>query len=109
MNSCLPDHSTEVFNSPGKVTKAFLEPGNKPDVLVLFIANQMELEEFLYIKNVLLFTKIILVLPDREKETIAKAHKLFPRFISYRENDFSEVTAVLEKISEKSCKQQNYN
>ena len=107
--SCLPDVQTEVFDSPLKVNKAFLAPGKKPDVLVLLIANQMELQDFLAMKNVLLSTRIILVLPDRDTKTIASAHKLFPRFISYCENDFSEVCAVLEKISETSAKQWSYS
>ena len=109
VTSCLPDVQTEVFDSPLKVNKAFLAPGKKPDVLVLLIANQMELQDFLSMKKVLLSTKIILVLPDRDRETIASAHKLFPRFISYCENDFSEVVAVLEKISETSAKQWSYS
>ena len=105
VTSCHPDVQTEVFDSPLKVNKAFLAPGKKPDVLVLLIANQVELQDFLSMKNVLLSTRIILVLPDRDTKTIASAHKLFPRFISYCENDFSEIGAVLEKISETSAKQ----
>ncbi len=40
---------------------------------------------------------VILVLADRKKDTILKGRKLYPRFISHADGDFTDVAAVLEK------------
>jgi len=97
--NCFPEEELRVFQNIEKFARTLHTPGEKTDVVVLLISCQKELNEFLSMKKVLLSTRIILVLPDRDMETIAKAHSLFPRFISYSDNDFSVIGAVLDKIS----------
>ena len=41
----------------------------------------------------------IIILPDGEQVTISLAHKLYPRFLSYIDSDFSDVAAVLKKMA----------
>jgi len=41
---------------------------------------------------------LILVLPDRRKETAALGHTLRPRYVSYRDGDFEDVAAVLGRM-----------
>ena len=43
-------------------------------------------------------TRIILIAPDREKGTIAIAHRLRPRLLTYIDSDFADVFTVLTKI-----------
>jgi len=43
-------------------------------------------------------TRIILILPDRDRETITNGLKLRPRFFTYADEDFGEVAAVLAKM-----------
>jgi len=42
--------------------------------------------------------RVILILPDHERETISIGCKLNPRFTSYIDSDFNVVGAVLEKM-----------
>lgn len=42
--------------------------------------------------------RIILILPDREFETISLGHQLRPRYFSYADGDFSEIGEVLENM-----------
>ena len=42
--------------------------------------------------------RTILILPDGEKETVAMAHTMRPRFISCGDRDLRDVKAVLEKM-----------
>ena len=42
--------------------------------------------------------KTILILPDRQKVTITKGHRLRPRYLSYADSSFIDVAVVLEKI-----------
>jgi len=42
--------------------------------------------------------RLILVLPDDDMETISLGHALRPRFVTYAESDFIDISAVLGKI-----------
>ncbi len=58
-------------------------------------------EDFVFlesIKNLLFDARLILVLPNREKDTIKKGYSLYPRFITYAGSNYKDVTAVLNKM-----------
>ena len=58
-------------------------------------------EDFLFlesINNLLFDARLILVLPNREKDTIKKGYSLYPRFITYTDGNYRDVTAVLNKM-----------
>ena len=65
---------------------------------VILLKNRNELLDILSIRDLLDGIRIILILPDRENTTIAKGYKLYPRFVSYADSDFTDVAAVLEKM-----------
>jgi hypothetical protein len=46
--------------------------------------------------------RLVLVLPDEEDETIALAHGLRPRFVTYADGDYSELREVLQKMLKKT-------
>jgi hypothetical protein len=61
-------------------------------------SSREDLEAILSIVELFYDLRIILILPDRKKETISKGLKLYPRYLSYADGDFSDVAAVLEKM-----------
>ena len=67
-------------------------------IAVLLAESQEELLEFISIKNWLEDIRIILILPDREKDTISIGLKLYPRFFSYADSNLQDVDAVLKKM-----------
>ncbi len=69
-----------------------------PEAVVLYAATSDELESFLAFRPRLDDVFFILVLPDDREETIAKGHLLRPRFVAYKDDDFSRITAVLEQL-----------
>ncbi len=85
--------------------RRFLE--NSP-IAVLFISGREEIEEIVAIRDLLLGVPLILVLPDNEKETIAQAHSLRPRFLAYTDSDVREILAVLSRMIEKIKKEADY-
>lgn len=42
--------------------------------------------------------RLVLIVPDRQKETLITAHRFGPRFISSLEDDFDALAAVLRKM-----------
>ena len=69
-------------------------------ILILFPEDKMQLEELINMGDRLNDVSIILVLPDREPTTISAGHKLYPRFVTFVDGDFSHVAAVLDKMLE---------
>lgn len=67
-------------------------------IAVLMIADQNDLSDILSIHHLLRDTRLILILPDHDETTISKGHELYPRFVSYIDSDFSDITAVLDKM-----------
>lgn len=67
-------------------------------VVVFQAAGQKDFIFLKSIKNILFDARLILVLPNREKDTIEQGCSLYPRFITYADSDHRDVTAVLNKM-----------
>ncbi|WP_153306499.1 hypothetical protein [Desulfogranum japonicum] len=76
-----------------------------PEAVVLYAASSEELESFSVFRPRLDNVFFILVLPDDQDETIAKGHLLRPRFLAYKDEDFSQITAVLQQLMKKQQEQ----
>ena len=71
------------------------------DLAVLLAASKDQLSELLSLRELLNDVRIILILPDRGRETISQGHLLRPRFLSYADGDLTDVIAVLSKMLER--------
>lgn len=74
------------------------QPGHNMTIAVLLASSREDLVDILSIRDLLYDVRIILILPDRKDDTIAKGHTLSPRFLSYIGSDFIDVAAVLDKM-----------
>jgi hypothetical protein len=74
------------------------QPINEPVVFVLQVSRMQELMQLLELRDCLIDRKMILILPDEDRDTISMGHALRPRFITYIESDFIDVSAVLGKM-----------
>jgi len=68
------------------------------DVLVLLVSDHEELRELVDMS--LLFKEIprLLVIPDSEPATVALAHRLRPRLLSYVGESFETVARVVDRL-----------
>lgn len=71
----------------------------EPPVAILWIGSSEDLFDVLSFRNLFDGLRIILVLPNRSKETIAEAHHLRPRFIAFEDEDCAILVAVLKKMA----------
>ena len=88
----------EMYNSMIQLHERLNQISHDDVIAVLFIPDHLELANILRFAQVLHDVKSILVLPDREAETIALGHTLYPRFISFADGDLQDVAAVLDKM-----------
>jgi len=92
-----PQH-LKVCHTIEDFSKRVKQLPKKINIAVLLTQSKHELLELVSLRDFLEDVHIILILPDRENETIVNGHKLRPRFISYLDDDFTNIGSVLEKM-----------
>jgi hypothetical protein len=94
------ENNVEIYRSIESLAHRLRQPKNDLPVAVLHAARRKDLSDIVSIRGLLRDVRIILVLPDRDENTIAQGHTLRPRFLSYTDSDFADISAVLEKCLE---------
>ena len=74
------------------------EPAEEVLVVLLVPPNRDDLKEILSMQPLLQNALTIVVAPDQETETVAMAHMLRPRFLTYGGEDPRTLTSVLYKM-----------
>ena len=65
------------------------------------MTTEEELTTVLSFQEVFEGVNLVLILPPGSDRMISKAYKLYPRYVSYIDSDFSDVDAVLRKMISK--------
>ena len=99
VESVIRDAATlETCQSIEALHEKFRDP-NKDNFVAVFVASSrdelMELQRF---RKHIHDLRLILILPDNDKDTIDLAHKLRPRFVVNIYSDFNVVGDVLKKM-----------
>lgn len=94
----VPKEKLEVYKTFEGFSERLRKPMDDIPVAVILAASEDDLLTILSISHLLYDVRFILILPDREDPTVAIGHSLRPRFLSYTDSDFREVTAVLGKM-----------
>jgi len=88
----------ETYRSLADFRQGLLQQRQKPNAAVLMATNVKELKRIITLEKLLTDTRILLILPDRNKETVSAGHQLRPRYMSYADSDFADVVAVVKQI-----------
>lgn len=98
-----PENSISIHTTIESFSEHLRQFHSEPVMAVIFLATKAELMNILFLKDLLTNIPLILILPDREKETISKGTLLHPRFISFIQNDFNELESVIKKMIDRYC------
>lgn len=93
--------TVELFYSFKEFELRLRHPNGGEDIGLLFFSTPDDLNQMILSRHLLSNLRLIVILPDREAETVAQGHLLRPRFLSYRDADFSNVIMVLQKMGKK--------
>lgn len=96
--SVVPPTRLRISRTFKDLRVSLLDSASNPEVVILLSPTPEHLDALLAFRDPLLSTRLILVLPDEDKETIAKAHSLRPRFVSSTESGFLAVAEVLARL-----------
>ena len=98
VKTLVPLQEIKIFQTMDELYNGLRQPRGNPGIAVLLSGNRKELSEILSFHDLFWDLSIILVLPDRKRETVSEGLKLMPRFLSYSDSNFKDVGAVLEKM-----------
>lgn len=89
----------EAFHDLNLFANRFRQLNNGISVAVLLLPTQDDVDDMLSIQILFEDVPVILILQERDTETIRKAHCLAPRYMADMDGDFQDIVAVLAKIA----------
>ncbi len=93
------DLEIEIHRSLNLLSKRFHNPREGLDVLIFLAPSHEILLDLLLIHNQMYDLPIILILPDSKRKTILKGHELYPRFITFMDDDLSDLAQFLYEMN----------
>ena len=88
----------EVCNTINELSKRLRAPKDSLTILVLLFSSREDILDALSIRHLFRDVRLIIVAPDLDDDTIALAHRLRPRYLTYSGRDFSALSSVVAKI-----------
>ena len=92
------DEKVEFYQTIEFLTQRLRKPMGDIKIAVILAADRNDLLEIFTIRELLDNVRTLLILPDKNDDTIAKGHNLRPRYISFVDSDFRDISAVLSKM-----------
>jgi hypothetical protein len=65
------------------------------------VAKREDILELICVRHLFRNVPVVLVVPDTDNQTIALAHRLRPRYLTYIDGNFLGLSAVVNKMSER--------
>ena len=98
----VPGMQVEIYNSIELLFQILRRPLNNVSVVILLVASKDELVQFNVMNPLFDNIRVILILPDRNKDTLALGLKLKTSFVSYIDSNLQDVASVLGQILKKT-------
>jgi hypothetical protein len=98
VQKAIPEQRIEDFKSLEDLRERLRKPVDPNSIAVVSVSGREELQQMQPLRGLLTEIYIVLVVPDRKKKTIELAHLLLPRFLSQKDDDFTDLGKVLDKM-----------
>jgi len=89
---------TEILRDMKSLSGRFRRLRGELRVAVFLCSSREELSQIVSLGPLISDLRILLLLPDRDRETVARGHTLYPRFLSFVDESFEEVGVVLGRM-----------
>ncbi len=71
------------------------------EIFILFVDSEKRLTELTSLIDLIEDKRVILVLPNKSKAVLSMAHHFFPRYFTYVNNTYTDLFAVINKMTNK--------
>ncbi|MBF0496916.1 MAG: hypothetical protein HQK58_10155 [Deltaproteobacteria bacterium] len=97
IETLIPKPDLEICRTMDGLSRRLRQPLKDLSLGIVFTDSKEDLLGLLLIRDLLLDIKMILILPNREDNTVAVGHALYPRFMSYTDGGLQDVVEVVRK------------
>lgn len=87
-----------VFRNWKIFSEELMSPRTDSAVAVVLISQKEELLDAVSVRALIHEYRLILILPDREEQTVSLGHSLRPNFMAYKTGNLRELEIVLKKM-----------
>jgi len=98
LNGRSSDACLETYSNLDDLFQRLRQPRLNLKIGVLSIGSEAELDRLLTIRELLSDMRLVLVLSDKDPQTVSKAHALAPRFITFTDAGIDPLVSVVEKM-----------
>ncbi|MRR23589.1 hypothetical protein EG830_11495 [bacterium] len=98
ITTMVPNSRVDFLQTMHALRERVQQLSKEIDVAILVAKDSEQLCELVSLKDFLEGVRIILILPDQKKETVSRATRLFPSFISTLDSGLDTVGEVLKKM-----------
>jgi len=98
VHKVIPESQIELFNRLEDFRERLRTPIEPDSIALLSASSLKELRRLQVLRGLLTEVFVVLVIPDRKAGTIRLAHLLLPRFLSQKDDDFLDLSKVLDKM-----------
>lgn len=98
IRSVVPAQNLEIFSDFKPLCRRLHAAVYDLAAAVLLAKSVEDLTELGTLAELLSRIRLILVLPGHDPETVEAGYRMWPRFVSYTDSDFTDVAGVVEKI-----------
>lgn len=101
LHSRLPEVGLEIFSTFDALYQRLFRLHDGPVVAILTTDNRGQLDQFRNLLELFVDVRIVLILPDHEQETLRLGHRLYPRFVSYKNGNLDDLVSVVARLHNK--------
>ena len=94
----IPNDCFETFLTIGNLALKLRKPMNRISIALFLATTRDELQELIKLGDLLDSVQVILVLPDRNTDTVALGTQIKTSYISDMDGNLSDVASVLKQI-----------
>jgi hypothetical protein len=94
----LPKEKIEACIGFERLVHLLTSIGERPEMIVIYTSNILELERIVSIRQLLTDTAVLLVIPDENDATLTLGHKLRPRLLIASSGDLTVIPDMLTKM-----------
>lgn len=98
IHDAMPGQLIELFTQLDTLRERFRSIIEPDSIAVILAADHEELGAIQMFRDLLTEIYVILVIPDWQESTVNLAHLLLPRFLSQKEDSFTDIKKVLKKM-----------
>jgi hypothetical protein len=96
----IPEKRLKIYRTLEGLSERLHRPIDPETIMIIVASSREKLSEVSPLRRILGDVRTVVVVSDQEPATVALAHQLRPRFLTYANSNLDDLAAVLQKMIE---------